>query len=422
MVPEFILNNVAPAGIELGKNLLTAYTERGIDAGTGKLWLELKKKKSEMRDAEAELYDTIEYIVKKHCKQAETETMLPQPNDSSVAYISEMILKSWSDNGYIDDVTYQMIERYTNEVPLRTASKEVLNTELTSAVLNNYVIRTYLWNNNLLSIRKDLQENKREQERIRSSISEQEREVKKIFEIGKKEIINELTKPKVTNILFFVSGLIEIIFLIGSYTTLSADLDIIKSQSGNEPVHNSIVPVIYICFVLINIIVKILCGRVLDKNINEIISALSKNINHYYEELSRLLDRKYNFSIHEITISHFNGWSNELDIIKDSVMNYLPLILTFSGILDLVVSIMGVVTVVILYHLYGCSVFLTGTISAKIALVFIICNAILFIVAFLHTKNIKIVEKSLDKINYKNFFSDENIEETKLYRDSYESD
>ena len=135
-----------------------------------------------------------------------------------------------------------------------------------------------------------------------------------------------------------------------------------------------------------------------------------------------MLDRKYNFSIHEITISHFNGWSNELDIIKDSVMNYLPLILTFSGILDLVVSIMGVVTVVILYHLYGCSVFWTGTISAKIALVFIICNAILFIVAFLHTKNIKIVEKSLDKINYKNFFSDENIEETKLYRDSYESD
>ena len=422
MVPEFILNNVAPAGIELGKNLLTAYTERGIDAGTGKLWLELKKKKKEMRDAEAELYDTIEYIVKKHCKQAETNTILSQPNDSSVAYISEMILKSWSDNGYIDDVTYQMIERYTNEVSLRTASKEVLNTELTSAVLNNYVIRTYLWNNNLLSIRKDLQENKREQERIRSSISEQEREVKKIFEIGKKEIINELTKPKVTNILFFVSGLIEIIFLIGSYTTLSADLDIIKSQSVNEPVHNSIVPVIYICFVLINIIVKILCGRVLDKNINEIISALSKNINHYYEELSRLLDRKYNFSIHEITISHFNGWSNELDIIKDSVMNYLPLILTFSGILDLVVSIMGVVTVVILYHLYGCSVFWTGTISAKIALVFIICNAILFIVAFLHTKNIKIVEKSLDKINYKNFFRDENIEETKLYRDSYESD
>ena len=112
MVPEFILNNVAPAGIELGKNLLTAYTERGIDAGTGKLWLELKKKKSEMRDAEAELYDTIECIVKKHCKQAEIETMRPLPNDSSVAYISEMILKSWSDNGYIDDVTYQMIERY----------------------------------------------------------------------------------------------------------------------------------------------------------------------------------------------------------------------------------------------------------------------------------------------------------------------
>lgn len=421
MVSELIIKNVAPTGIEIGKNLLTAYTEKGIDAGTGKLWGELRKKKSEMGGAEEALYDIIERIVKKQLKPSGSPTMRACPNDSCVAYISEMILKSWSDNGYIDDVTYQMIERYSNDISLRTASKEVLNTELSSAILDNYTIRNYLWNNNLLSIRKDLQESKREQERIRSSISEQRLEALQIFEMGKKEIINEITKPKATNVLFFVSGLIEIIFLIGSYTTLSADLDIIKSQPGNEPVHNSIIPVLYICFVLINIFAKILCGRALDKNINQRVRASSKRFYRYYRELLNSLEREYNLSIHESNISHFNGWSNELEFLKDSIKKYSSLILTLSGILDLVVSIMGVVTVLILYHLYGCSVFWEGTISAKIALAFIIGNAILFIIGFSYTKNIKIVESSLDKTINKNFFSDENIKETKLYGDSYES-
>ncbi len=421
MVSELIIKNVAPTGIEIGKNLLTAYTEKGIDAGTGKLWGELRKKKSEMGGAEEALYDIIERIVKKQLKPSGSPTMCECPNDSCVAYISEMILKSWSDNGYIDDVTYQMIERCSNDISLRTASKEVLNTELSSAILDNYTIRNYLWNNNLLSIRKDLQESKREQERIRSSISEQRLEALQIFEMGKKEIINEITKPKATNVLFFVSGLIEIIFLIGSYTTLSADLDIIKSQPGNEPVHNSIIPVLYIYFALINISAKILCGRALDKNINQRVSASSERFYRYYRELLNSLEREYNLSINESNISHFNGWSNELEFLKDSIKKYSSLILTLSGILDLVVSIMGVVTVLILYHLYGCSVFWEGTISAKIALAFIIGNAILFIIGFSYTKNIKIVESSLDKTINKNFFSDENIKETKLYGDSYES-
>ena len=174
-------------------------------------------------------------------------------------------------------------------------------------------------------------------------------------------------------------------------------------------------------FALINISAKILCGRALDKNINQRVSASSERFYRYYRELLNSLEREYNLSINESNISHFNGWSNELEFLKDSIKKYSSLILTLSGILDLVVSIMGVVTVLILYHLYGCSVFWEGTISAKIALAFIIGNAILFIIGFSYTKNIKIVESSLDKTINKNFFSDENIKETKLYGDSYES-